>query len=69
MGKDTFIISRDIEAYLRAHNHIDGGVHTQKSLKAAQAFFNEMQQQSGLSMQEISQTVSYSVGDNRVGFE
>jgi len=69
MGKDTFILSRDVEAYLRAHNHIEGGLQSKKSLNAAQAFFNEMQQQSGLSLQEISQTISYSVGDNYVGFE
>lgn len=69
MGKDTFILSRDVEAYLRANNHIEGGLQSKKSLNAAQAFFNDMQQQSGLSLQEISQTVSYSVGDNRVGFE
>mgnify|MGYP000326525112 CR=1 FL=1 len=69
MGKDTFILSRDVEAYLRAHNHIEGGLQTKKSLNAAQLFFNEMQQQSGLSLQEISQTVSYSVGENTVGFE
>jgi 3-methyladenine DNA glycosylase Tag len=69
MGKDTFILSRDVEAYLRAYHHIDGGSQSKRSLNAMQAFFNDMQQQSGLSMQEVSQTVSYSVGDNRVGFE
>ena len=69
MGKDTFLLSRDIEAYLRAHNIIDGGIQSKRSLNAIQAFFNEMQQQSGLSLQEISQTISFSVGDNRVGFE
>lgn len=69
MGKDTFILSRDVEGYLRAHRHIDGGINSKKSLSAIQIFFNEMQQQSGLSMQEISQIISYSVGDNHVGFE
>jgi 3-methyladenine DNA glycosylase Tag len=69
MGKDTFLLSRDVEGYLRAHRHIDGGISTKKSLLAAQNFFNEMQQQSSLSLQEISQTVSYSVGDNSVGFQ
>jgi len=69
MGKDTFLLSRDVEAYLRAHMLIDGGLNTKKSLNAAQTFFNEMQQQSGLSLQEISQTVSFSVGDNSVGFQ
>lgn len=66
LGKDTFILSTDVEAYLRANEIIDGGLQSKKSLKAAQAFFNEMQQECGLSLQEISQTISYSVGDNLV---
>jgi 3-methyladenine DNA glycosylase Tag len=67
LGKDTFLLSRDVESYLRAHKIIDGGLQTKKSLNAAQAFFNELQQQSGLSMQELSLIVAYGVGDNRVG--
>ncbi|MEI8651332.1 DNA-3-methyladenine glycosylase I [Pseudoalteromonas sp. Hal273] len=67
LGKDTFLLSRDVENYLRAHKIIDGGLQTKKSLNAAQAFFNEMQEQSGLSMQELSLIVAYGVGDNRVG--
>ncbi len=66
LGKDTFLLSRDVESYLRVHKIIDGGLQSKKSLAAIQAFFNEMQKQSGLSLQEISQTISYSVGDNRV---
>ncbi len=66
MGKDTFLLSRDVESYLRAHKIIDGGLQSKKSLNAIQEFFNEMQNQSGLSMQEISQTISFSVGDNSV---
>jgi len=67
LGKDTFLLSRDVENYLRAHKIIDGGLQTKKSLSAAQSFFNEMQKQSGLSMQELSLIVAYGVGDNRVG--
>ncbi|MBQ4834622.1 DNA-3-methyladenine glycosylase I [Pseudoalteromonas sp. MMG010] len=67
LGKDTFLLSRDVENYLRAHKIIEGGLQTKKSLTAAQAFFNSLQQQSGLSMQELSLIVAYSVGDNRVG--
>ena len=67
LGKDTFLLSRDVESYLRAHKIIDGGLQTKKSLIAAQAFFNELHQQSGLSMQELSLIVAYGVGDNRVG--
>lgn len=66
MGKDTFILSRDVEAYLRVHDIIDGGVQSKKSLKATQEFFNQMHQQSGLSLQEISQIIAFSVGDNHI---
>ncbi|TVU83151.1 3-methyladenine DNA glycosylase [Pseudoalteromonas neustonica] len=69
LGKDTFLFSRDVESYLRAHKIIDGGLQTKKSLTSAQHFFNELQQQSGLSLQELSLLVAYSVGDNRVGIQ
>ncbi|MBB1433855.1 DNA-3-methyladenine glycosylase I [Pseudoalteromonas sp. SG43-6] len=69
LGKDTFLLSRDVESYLRAHKIIDGGLQTKKSLTSAQHFFNELQQQSGLSLQELSLLVAYSVGDNRVGIQ
>jgi hypothetical protein len=68
MGKDTFLLSQDVEAYLRAYQVIDGGLTSQGSLKKIQAQFNDWQQQSGRSLQQISQIVSMSVGDNRVGF-
>ncbi len=68
MGKDTFLLSQDVEAYLRAYQVIDGGLTSQSSLKKIQTQFNDWQQQSGRSLQQISQIVSMSVGDNRVGF-
>lgn len=64
LGKDTFLLSKDVETVLRAEEIIDGGLQSQKSLQAAQQFFNEMHQYSGLSLQELSQIVSMSVGDN-----
>lgn len=67
LGKDTFLLSRDCESYLRSNKIIDGGLQTKKSLVAIQSFFNELQQQSGLSYQELSQIVSFSCGDNLVG--
>nr|WP_275443031.1 DNA-3-methyladenine glycosylase I [Pseudoalteromonas sp. OOF1S-7] len=67
VGKDTFILSRDVEAYLRTHEVISGGLHSQQSLRAAQAFFNKLRGQSGYSLQELSQLIAYSVGDNQVG--
>lgn len=68
MGKDTFLLSQDVEAYLRAYQVIDGGISSQTNLKKIQAQFNDWRQQSGLPLQQISQIVSMSVGDNRVGF-
>ena len=69
LGKDTFVLSRDVEAHLRANQIIDGGLQTKKSLTAAQHYFNELQQQSGRSLQELSYLIALSVGDNYVGLE
>ncbi|AYA63101.1 MULTISPECIES: DNA-3-methyladenine glycosylase I [unclassified Alteromonas] len=64
LGVDTFLFSRDVEDYLRKHEIIDGSLTSQKSLKAANACFAQWQQESGLSLQEISQTLSLSWGPN-----
>ncbi|WP_028024390.1 DNA-3-methyladenine glycosylase I [Enterovibrio calviensis] len=64
MGKDTFILSGDVEAYLRAHQIIDGGRDTRKSLQAAQEAFNRWQEESGRPLCQISQIIAYSMGDN-----
>ena len=40
LGKDTFLLSRDVEAFLREREVIEGGLTSQRSLKAIQAFFN-----------------------------
>jgi 3-methyladenine DNA glycosylase Tag len=67
MGKDTFLLSQDVEAYLRAYGVVDGTLTSKSSLAAIQAQFNQWQQQSGRPMQQISQVVSMSVGDNLYG--
>ncbi|WP_407333217.1 DNA-3-methyladenine glycosylase I [Enterovibrio sp. 27052020O] len=64
MGKDTFILSGDVEAYLRAQNIIDGGRDTRKSLQATQSAFNAWQEESGRPLCQISQIIAFSVGDN-----
>ncbi|WP_434763456.1 DNA-3-methyladenine glycosylase I [Vibrio fortis] len=66
MGKDTFILSTDVEAHLRTTGVIDSGRNTKRAQQAATNAFNEWQQQSGRSLSEISQIVAYSGGDNRV---
>jgi len=68
LGKDTFILSSDVEAYFRGHQLIDGGLMTKRSLTTIQNTFNQWRLESGYSLQELSQIVAYSVGDNRVGF-
>ncbi|MFT4653854.1 MAG: 3-methyladenine DNA glycosylase Tag [Patiriisocius sp.] len=66
LGKDTFLISRDIEGYFVARDIITGSSRSKRSLLAIQQQFNDWQQQSGRSLQEISQIVSMSVGDNHI---
>ncbi|MGF1726068.1 DNA-3-methyladenine glycosylase I [Photobacterium nomapromontoriensis] len=66
MGKDTFILSQDTEAYLRQCGIIDGGRDTQKSLTATQKTFNEWQQESGRPLCQISQIIAFSCGDNHI---
>ena len=66
LGKDTFLLTREIEAYLRTWRIIEGGIGTQKSLKQAQAFFNELRAESGKSLTELSRLVALSTGVNTV---
>lgn len=66
LGVDTFILSGDVESYLRSYNIIEGGKDTKRSLEAASAAFAHWQNESGRSLTEISQTIAFSTGDNRV---
>ncbi|WP_428772449.1 DNA-3-methyladenine glycosylase I [Vibrio sp.] len=66
LGVDTFILSGDVEAYLRQQKIIEGGKQTKRSLNAATAAFCQWQQESGRSFTEISPTIAFSTGDNRV---
>lgn len=66
MGVDTFILSGDVESYLRSYKVIEGGRDTKRSLSAANKAFIHWQQESGRSLTEISQTIAFSCGDNRV---
>ena len=66
LGKDTFILSTDVEGYLRAHEIIDGGLQSKKSLVSIQAYFNDLQKQSGYSLTQLSRLIAFSCGDNYV---
>ena len=69
IGKDTFILSTDVEAYLRATNIFDGGINSKRSLNQIQQQFNLWHKQSGLSLTHISQIIALSVGENIVGMQ
>ncbi|MDR9828592.1 DNA-3-methyladenine glycosylase I [Vibrio sp. FNV 38] len=66
LGKDTFILSRDIESYLRARNIIEGGLYSKRSLEAIQSAFNHWQAESGRSLTELSRLIAFGVGENTV---
>jgi 3-methyladenine DNA glycosylase Tag len=69
LGKDTFILSSDVEAYLRAQKIIDGGLQSKKSLTAIQTYFNKLQQESGYSLTQLSRLIAFASGDNYVHVE
>lgn len=66
LGIDTFILSRDVEAYFRQHKLIDGGLSSKRSLNTINEQFNQWHQESGLPYQTISQVLAYSCGDNTI---
>lgn len=69
LGKDTFILSSDVEGYLRAQKVIDGGLQSKKSLTAIQAYFNQLQLESGYSLTQLSRLIAFASGDNYVHVE
>jgi 3-methyladenine DNA glycosylase Tag len=69
IGKDTFLLNRDIEAYFPANQIIDGGLQSKKSLAAIQAAFNQWQSECDLSLTQLSRLVAFATGDNNVQVE
>jgi len=61
MGKDTFMLTKDVEGYLRLHEIISTGRDTQSAWKGAQEAFNHWHKESGRSYTEISQCIALSV--------
>lgn len=61
MGKDTFLLSKDVEGYLRNREIITTGRDTKAALQAAQTAFNYWQKESGRSFAEISQIIALGV--------
>ena len=69
IGKETFLLSSDVEGYLRAQQIIDGGLQSKKSLTAIQAHFNQLKKESGYSLTQLSRLIAFASGDNYVQVE
>ena len=67
LGVDTFLLTADVEGCLRNHGIIDSGITSQRALRATQAFFNGLRDQSGRSLSSLSRIVSFGYGQNRAG--
>ena len=66
LGVDTFLMTVDVETFLRNHNIVDSGTHSLRALKAAQSYFNELREESGRNLSELSRLVSLGIGRNQV---
>ncbi len=66
LGKDTFLLSNDIEAYFRANKIITGGLQSKSSLQAIQASFNQLREESGYSLSQLSRLIAFATGDNHI---
>lgn len=61
-GKDTFLLTDDVVAALKAQGIIDKAPTAKRDLKKVQDAFNQWQQESGRPMAQISRLLSYTVG-------
>ncbi|RLA39584.1 MAG: DNA-3-methyladenine glycosylase I [Gammaproteobacteria bacterium] len=62
MGKDTFILTADVQAALVNHKLVDSAnPNTKRDLASAQAVFNRFQQESGYPLAHISRILALSV--------
>ena len=63
MGKDTFILSRDVCAVLKLHGVIDRDNPTaQRDLRKIQDAFNDMRAESGWQLCQLSRMLAMSIG-------
>jgi len=68
MGKDSFVLSRDVvTALLGAGLDIKPEPSSQREMKLIQSAFNAWRAETGLSLVQLSQVACFSVGENYVG--
>ncbi|MDA0890737.1 MAG: DNA-3-methyladenine glycosylase I [Proteobacteria bacterium] len=66
LGVDTFLMTADVEFFLRQNDIIDSGTHSLRALKATQTYFNDLREESGRSLSELSRLVSLGVRRNQM---
>ncbi|MBY4677975.1 DNA-3-methyladenine glycosylase I [Marinobacterium arenosum] len=62
VGKDTFLLTDDVVAALKAQGIVDKKPTAKRDLQRVQEVFNQWQQESGRPLCQISRLLSYSVG-------
>jgi 3-methyladenine DNA glycosylase Tag len=62
MGKDSFILSRDVVTALRREGIFTGSPTSKSSLVAIQAAFNEWVADGGRSLTRVSRVLAFTVG-------
>jgi 3-methyladenine DNA glycosylase Tag len=62
MGKDSFILSRDVVAALVREGMVSAEPKSQRDLKRVQAAFNRWHQESGRPLTQISKVLAFTVG-------
>ncbi|MCW8109287.1 DNA-3-methyladenine glycosylase I [Alteromonas ponticola] len=65
LGVDTFVLSRDVEDYLRKHDIFSGGAYSNRSLEAMDAAFLSWHEQSQRPLQHLSRIIAMSWGTNQ----
>lgn len=62
MGKDSYLLTRDVLARLQAEGVIDGPTASARAMKAVQAAFDRWRAESGLPFNTISRVLAQSIG-------
>lgn len=65
VGKDTFLLTDDVVAVLKAEGVVEKTPTSQRDLNSVQAAFNQWHEESGRSMAEISRIVSFTTNAAR----
>jgi hypothetical protein len=62
LGKDTFILTDDVIVALKAQGVVDKKPTAQRDLEQVQEAFNQLREQSGRPLCQISRLLAHSIG-------